>query len=118
MSSAVQAPIHSAFSTTGLDHSINDLEALKVKKWRLELQCAFLYKHGIPKAEDMPKYDRLFTMIEKTDISIEQLQWQSLILASEFAGIMIADGANEETIPENNEKIEKAAFAGEENNVE
>ncbi|KIJ22407.1 hypothetical protein M422DRAFT_40075, partial [Sphaerobolus stellatus SS14] len=95
-------------------------------------------------------------MIEKTDISIEQLQfsklgrvmrlitkldqtiypipnndefriqkradallekWQSLILASEFAGIMIADGANEETIPENNGKIEKAAFAGEENNV-
>ncbi|KIJ43034.1 hypothetical protein M422DRAFT_253827 [Sphaerobolus stellatus SS14] len=51
MSSEVQAPIHSAFSTAGLDLSIDDLEVLKGKEWRFELQRAFLSKHGIPKAE-------------------------------------------------------------------
>ncbi|TCD64834.1 hypothetical protein EIP91_003582 [Steccherinum ochraceum] len=45
----------------------NDLEAQKVRDWRHKLQKAFLNTKVVPKDEDMPQYDELFTTVEKYD---------------------------------------------------
>ncbi|GJJ06846.1 hypothetical protein Clacol_010503 [Clathrus columnatus] len=59
-------------SVTEEDAISKDPEAIKVKEWRHKLQRAFLSK-SVPKEEEMPEYDQLFTTIEKHDLTLDQL---------------------------------------------
>ncbi|KAF9456049.1 hypothetical protein BDZ94DRAFT_1276644 [Collybia nuda] len=56
----------------------DDPEAIKVREWRHRLQKAFLGK-GIPKEEDTPSLDTLFTTVETYDkISVQYLQFSKI----------------------------------------
>ncbi|KAF8513901.1 Tudor/PWWP/MBT [Hysterangium stoloniferum] len=55
-----------------LDHLVDNPDANKVREWRHKLQRAFLNK-TTPKAEEMPEYDQLFTVIENHELTIDQL---------------------------------------------
>ncbi|TBU24649.1 hypothetical protein BD311DRAFT_552860 [Dichomitus squalens] len=43
---------------------LNDPEALKVREWRHKLQKAFLNQKAVPKEEEMPALDQLFSTVE------------------------------------------------------
>ncbi|KAF8513908.1 hypothetical protein BU17DRAFT_68585 [Hysterangium stoloniferum] len=60
-----------------LDHLVDNPDANKVMEWRHKLQRAFLNK-TTPKAEEMPEYDQLFTIIENHEVTIEQLAFSKL----------------------------------------
>ncbi|EKM75299.1 hypothetical protein AGABI1DRAFT_116494 [Agaricus bisporus var. burnettii JB137-S8] len=56
-----------------------DPEATKVKDWRHKLQKTFLSSKGIPKDEEMPAIDHLFTTVENYDkLTIEYLQFSKI----------------------------------------
>ncbi|CDO75693.1 hypothetical protein BN946_scf184585.g6 [Trametes cinnabarina] len=55
-----------------------DPEALKVREWRHKLQKAFLNK-ALPKEEDMPALDQLFSTVERYDnMTIEYLTFSKI----------------------------------------
>ncbi|KAJ3561459.1 hypothetical protein NP233_g10179 [Leucocoprinus birnbaumii] len=61
------------------DAKNDDPEALKVRDWRHKLQKTFLSHKGLPKDEDMPSIDTLFTTVEQYDkITIEYLQFSKI----------------------------------------
>ncbi|KAF5348117.1 hypothetical protein D9756_010760 [Leucocoprinus leucothites] len=61
------------------DAKNNDPEALKVRDWRHKLQKTFLSHKGLPKDEEMPGIDALFTTVENYDkITIEYLQFSKI----------------------------------------
>ncbi|OBZ70701.1 PWWP domain-containing protein2 [Grifola frondosa] len=49
------------------DAANNDPEAVKVREWRHKLQKAFLNNKAVPKEEDMPALDALFSTVESFD---------------------------------------------------
>ncbi|KAF8513903.1 hypothetical protein BU17DRAFT_68581 [Hysterangium stoloniferum] len=60
-----------------LDHLVDNPDTNTVREWRHKLQRAFLNK-TTPKAEEMPEYDQLFTVIENHELTIEQLTFSKL----------------------------------------
>lgn len=59
------------------DLSPQDPENIKVKEWRHKLQRGFLSK-TIPKEEEMPEFDALFTTIENYNLTLPQLSFSKL----------------------------------------
>ncbi|EMD33848.1 hypothetical protein CERSUDRAFT_117909 [Gelatoporia subvermispora B] len=56
-----------------------DPEAQKVRDWRHKLQKAFLNTKAVPKDEDMPGLDRLFSTVESYDgMNIQYLQFSKI----------------------------------------
>ncbi|KAF8317047.1 hypothetical protein F5887DRAFT_1066632 [Amanita rubescens] len=57
----------------------NDPEAVRVRDWRHKLQKSFLSAKGLPKDEEMPALDSLFTSVENYDrINIQYLSFSKI----------------------------------------
>ncbi|KDR65878.1 hypothetical protein GALMADRAFT_260082 [Galerina marginata CBS 339.88] len=57
----------------------SDRQSQKIKDWRHTLQKTFLNSKAPAKAEDMPKMDRLFAMIEAcNEMTVEQLDYSKI----------------------------------------
>ncbi|KAH9859001.1 hypothetical protein C2E23DRAFT_717222 [Lenzites betulinus] len=57
----------------------NDPEAIKVREWRHKLQKAFLNNKALPKEDDMPALDQLFTTVETYEhMTIEYLTFSKI----------------------------------------
>ncbi|KAF8625302.1 hypothetical protein AX15_005435 [Amanita polypyramis BW_CC] len=57
----------------------NDPEALRVRDWRHKLQKSFLSNKGLPKDEEMPALNNLFTTVENYDkINIQYLSFSKI----------------------------------------
>ncbi|KIM45736.1 hypothetical protein M413DRAFT_66307 [Hebeloma cylindrosporum] len=57
----------------------SDPQSLKVRDWRHKLQKTFLSNKTMPKAENVPEIDNLFTLVENYDeMTIEQLQFSKI----------------------------------------